>query len=151
MYTQLSYEEFEKKAEEVRDVNNMLLDEFGEYLLAQGLTVKTVNKHLFNTDFYINTFLLNFEILDVVQGCYHIDHFLGEWFIRKAAWSYESSVKSNITSLKKFYSFLLEKGTIDKKDYENLCDTIVFNKDEWIDLVRRYNDPEEDNPFCPFY
>jgi len=38
------------------------------------------------------------------------------WFIRKAMWASQSSIKGNATSLKKFYTFMHKKGLVDKKD-----------------------------------
>lgn len=145
-----SYSDYEKKAEAVREKNNEYLDAFGERLLAQGLSVKTINKHTGNVDFYINTFLLYYEVLDVTHGCYKVDEFLGGWFIRKAMWSNAESIKSNITSFKKFFSYLLDINVIASEDYDELCATIAENKDDWLDLVNSYNDPTEDNPFSFF-
>jgi hypothetical protein len=36
--------------------------------------------------------------------------FLGYWFIKKAMWAKQSAIKSNAASLKKFYTFMHEKG-----------------------------------------
>ena len=51
-----------------------------------------------------------------------IPEFLGDWFIRKAMWSSPAYVKSNATSLKKFYGWMLETTpSIKKKDYQMVC------------------------------
>jgi len=42
---------------------------------------------------------------------------------------------------------LLEIELVEKYDYDNLCESIKENKDEWFNLMERYDDPEEDNPF----
>ena len=150
MSADFDFENFEDEAEKIRDKNYKYLDTFGEYLEAKGLKDKTIQKHLGNIDFYINTFLLKYEILDVRQGCYKIDDFLGNWFIRKAMRSNAESIKSNITSMKMFYGYLLKKGVIDNEDYDVLCGAIFSYKDHWLDLVRIYNDPEQENPFLAF-
>ena len=142
--------DYEKKAEEIRQKNEEYLEGFEALLEAEGLSDKTINLHLKNVYFYINSFLLNYDALDAGQGCYSIGEFLGNWFIRKAMWSTVATIKSNITSLKKFYKYLLGRGVVEKVDYDALCETIDENKFEWFDLVSRYNDPNEDNPFSPF-
>jgi site-specific recombinase XerD len=145
-----SYAEYEKKAEDIRNKNNEYIEGFINYLQEQGLKEKTIEKHVFNVDFYINNFLLYYDALDVKYGCYKIDNFLGYWFIRKAMWSTPSSTKSNIASIKKFYRYLLENDIVDEDDYNDLCETINCSKEEWLDLVERYNDPTEENPFTMF-
>ena len=62
-------------------------------------------------------------------------------------WASAASIKSNITSLKKFYRYLLDCGVVEEEDYNLLCEIIYLNKDEWIDTLRRYDDPNEEDPF----
>ena len=54
-------------------------------------------------------------------------------------WSTPSSVKSNASSIKKFYACMLELGHIEKESYEILCELIKENMDEWLDTVDEYN------------
>jgi len=53
--------------------------------------------------------------------------FLGYWFIKKAMWASQASIKSNAASLKKFYAFLLEKGLVEQEDLIELEETIKTN------------------------
>ena len=149
MDTEYSFSDYQRMSEEIRNKNSEYLNGFEEHLQAQGLKDKTISKHLFNVSFYINTYLLNYDALDVKRGCYEVSNFLGGWFIRKAMWSTVGTIKSNIASFKKFYSYLLGIGVIEQDDYDDLYDTILYSKDDWFDLVDRYNDPDEDNPFFP--
>ena len=141
------YDEYEKKAKEIREMNDGYLDGFKKYLQGLGLKEKTIKDHLANVDFYINNYLLYYDALEAEQGCYEVDGFLGNWFIRKAMWSTVSSIKSNIASFKKFYKYFLDLGIIEEDDYDDLCETIKLNKEDWFDTVTRYNDPDEENPF----
>lgn len=145
MSEEMSYEEYEKKADEIREKNNEYLDGFEEHLKAKGLNAKTIDRHLFNVDFYINNYLLYYDIEDVTQGCYGVSGFLGSWFIRKAMWSSVNSIKSNIASLKKFYRYLLDQGVVTKEAYESLCEDMKDNKEEWFDMVRGYYDLDDDD------
>jgi hypothetical protein len=118
------YEIYEQKCKKIKDKNHIHLDNFKKLLQNQGLTKKTIDNHIFNVDFYINEFLCAYDAQDVTQGCYKISRFLGDWFIKKAMWSSCSNIKSNSTSIKKFYAFLLEGGVVTQEDYDMLCETI---------------------------
>jgi site-specific recombinase XerD len=67
--------------------------------------------------------------------------FLGYWFIKKAMWASKASIKSNAASLKKFYTYLYERGSIEKEDLASLKETIKEEMPEWIATLERYDDP----------
>jgi site-specific recombinase XerD len=71
--------------------------------------------------------------------------FLGYWFIKKAMWASKSSIKSNATSLTKFYTFLLYKGLIDQDDLNELKATIKEEMPEWLETLKRYDDPSNED------
>ena len=136
------YEQYEQDCAKVRKDNEILLDDFSKWLADKGLASKTIDRHCYNVDFYINEFLLYEEATDASEGIYEIDLFLGFWFIKKAMWASKSSIKSNATSIKKFYEFMLEKGNIDEEDFVELKEEIKNNMQEWLDTMDRYDDPE---------
>ena len=70
--------------------------------------------------------------------------FLGYWFIKKAMWASPASIKSNATSLKKFYTFMEEKKLIAIEDLNNLKRTIKEHMPEWLESLERYDDPSID-------
>jgi site-specific recombinase XerD len=135
------FEAYEKACKKIRKSNEKLLDQFEDWLLKRGLTPKTVNRHVENVDFYINEFLLYEDATEPGEGAYSIDMFLGYWFIKKAMWASESSIKSNAASLKKFYTFMSERGLIDEETLQDLKMTIKEEMPEWIATLRRYDDP----------
>jgi intergrase/recombinase len=106
------------------------------------LSEKTLKNHLSNIDFYINEYLLYEDAVEAKDGVDSVSDFLGYWFIKKAMWASESSIKSNATSLKKFYTFLLEKGLIDKEDLQQLKETIKEEMDDWLETLKRYDNPD---------
>jgi len=110
-------------------------------LQASGLSRKTINSHVSNIDFYINEFLLYEEATEAKDGAGSVNMFLGYWFIKKAMWASQSSIKSNATSLKKFYTFMHEKGLIDKQDLSDLKETIKEEMPGWLATLERYDDP----------
>ena len=78
------------------------------------------------------------------EGVGRLDYFLGYWFIRKAMWASESSIRENATSLKKFYTYLAEIGRVSAEDLAELREDIKAGLPEWSATVRRYDDPDVD-------
>src|SRR5690554_4763778 len=124
----MTYEEYERLCKLQQDKNDEYLGVFEKDLMASGLRQKTITKHLNNVDFYINTYLLREEPLEMTAGCgYKIDMFLGYFFIHKCMWSTPDTIKTTAASIKKFYKSMNEHGYISKDRYKDLCDVIKEN------------------------
>lgn len=108
-------------------------------LVSAGLSKSTIRKHLSNVDFYINTYLLREEALDMDQGCIKIGMFLGYYFIHKYMQSMPENIKTTAASIKKYYKCMLEHKCIDKADYEFLCSEIKEYMEEWQEDCARFN------------
>ena len=134
-----NYEKYEKACKRIRKENDNILDEFKEYLIQKGLKLKTANSHVSNVDFYINEFLLYEDATKAKDGIDKIGMFLGYWFIKKATWSSPAQIKSNAASLKKFYTFMNEKGRVKKEDLDDLKERIKEDMPEWIATMKRYD------------
>jgi site-specific recombinase XerD len=134
-------QKYEADCQKIRKVNHELLKDFESWLESSGLSEKTINNHVSNIDFYINEYLLYEDAVEAKDGVDMVSNFLGYWFIKKALWASQSSLKSNAGSLKKFYTFLLEKGLIDKDDLRELKETIKEEMSEWLETLKRYDDP----------
>ena len=139
-----SYTDYDQESQAIRAENSEVLEAFESWLRAKKLTERTVEKHSGNIDFYINHFLLYSELKRPAAGVDEIRLFLGYWFIRKAMWSDEASVRANATSLKKFYDFMAEQGHVTRAAVKELKETIKQELPEWVDTVKRYNDPAVD-------
>ena len=137
-----SYKKYEQDCERIRSINSKLLEDFETWLATKKLSPKTVEKHSSNVDFYINEFLLYEDAIEAKNGVGSVSMFLGYWFIRKAMWASQSSIKENASSLKKFYQCMLEKGFIEQQDLDELKLTIKEEMPEWLATVRRYDDPD---------
>lgn len=139
-------ENYEKECKKIRKENARLLDEFGAWLSKKGLSEKTVRNHCQNMDFYLNHYLLYEEAEDAASGVspFRVCDFLGNWFIRKAMWASKASIKSNGASLKKFYSFMAEKGLVDKDDLDVLKEVIKEAMPDWLETIAKYDDPDVD-------
>lgn len=136
-----SYKKYEQDCKRIRSVNSELIEDFKTWLITKKLSPKTVEKHLSNVDFYINEFLLYEDAIEAKNGVGSVSMFLGYWFIRKAIWASQSSIKENASSLKKFYQYMFEKGFIEQQDLDELKLTIKEEMPEWLATVRRYDDP----------
>ena len=111
---------------------------------------ETIRNHLYNADFYINSFLMRIGPCSAAEGTDYVDSFLGDFFIRKCMWSTPASIRSTATSLKKFYRCMLEHGYIDQQSYDDMCYNIKENMEDWQADCAMYNDPDAANPFLMF-
>jgi hypothetical protein len=134
------YEKYQAECKNIRKKNKKVLSDFNKWLKASKLKDKTIENHVNNVDFYINEFLLYEEAIEAKDGASDIGMFLGYWFIKKAMWSSPAQIKSNAASLKKFYTFLFEKGQIDKEDLDCLKKRIKAEMPERIGTMNRYAD-----------
>jgi site-specific recombinase XerD len=139
------YAKYEAICKRIRSSNRQLLTDFKNWLQSSNLSEKTINNHISNIDFYINEYLLYEDPVKPEEGINSIDMFLGYWFIKKATWASKSSIKSNATSLTKFYTFLLDKGLIDQDDLSELKATIKEEMPEWLETLKRYDDPSNED------
>jgi hypothetical protein len=138
------YERYEADCKIIKKANARLLTNFETWLKSSGISDKTIGLHLSNIDLYINDYLLYEGIIEAKEGIYHVGMFLGGWFIRKAMWASKSSIMSNAASLKKFYTFLAEKGSVEKDDLDELKETIKLETPKWLAALKHYDSLGED-------
>jgi intergrase/recombinase len=141
------YDKYEADCKKIRKANNILLAEFETWLKSAGLSEKTIKNHLSNIDLYINEYLLYEDTIEAKEGVQNVSMFLGYWFIKKAVWASQASIKGNAASLKKFYAFLLEKGLIEKEDLNELEETIKDEMSEWLATLKRYDNQSDIEDF----
>ena len=134
-------DEYDRRCRSIRMENVVLLDNFELWMRDKGLSKATLKKHRDNIDFYVNEFLLYEYPKHASQGADEVGMFLGYWFIRKAMWANAAAVKSNATSLKKFYNYMLQRGKVDREAVEDMKDRIKEDLPEWVATVNRYDDP----------
>lgn len=114
---ELNYETNEKEMK--------YLELFKNKLESDGLSNSTIKEHVFNTRFYLNDYLTYYEYISMEKVMSHICE-ISDWFIRKAMWSTLASIKSNISSLKKFYKLMVELNYASKEDYLEMLDDIKY-------------------------
>ena len=138
------YEEYEKRCSEIRKLIGAFLEMFENEMA--GISLATKKRHLNNVEFYINDFLLYEDAETYEAGIYKIDGFLGDYFIRKCAWSTPGTIKSTAASIKKFYKCMLDHEQIQKSDYEYLCEVIKENLKSWQQDCDEYNNLDTGEP-----
>lgn len=139
------FRELEKQIEEAKKHNQKLFIEFGKWLEKKSLKSKTINKHVDNIEVFGNDYLLRYEIIPVEKGALEIGGYLGDFFIRKAGWASKNSIKENITSFKKFYTFLNEIEMVSKSELNEMKAIIKVEKSIWIEEVENYLSDIEDD------
>ena len=135
------YEKYEDDCKAIRETNKVLISDFEAWLKSSGLSTKTIENHLSNIDFYVNDYLLYEDATEAKDGVGAAGMFLGYWFIKKAMWASQSTIKGNAASLKKFYAFVYQKGLINKDDLADLKETVKEGMPEWLATLERYDDP----------
>lgn len=138
------YEKFVAECKKIKKENRIVLDGFQNHLESKKLSDKTIDKHVSNMEYYINDFLLYEEPLKPRDGIYEINYFLGYWFIKKALWASVSTIKENITSLKHFYTYMNDIGQISAEELDDIKIEIKENKEEWLETIKKYDDPDVD-------
>ncbi len=145
METNFENKSYEEKCEIIKEENERMLELFEASM--EGLKPKTIERHLFNVDFFLNNFLMFHNALPFREGMCEVDDFLGYFFIRKCMWSTPASIKTTAASIKKFYKCMMDNGLIPKPDYEELCVIIKERMPDWQEDCAVYNDPEQESPF----
>jgi len=131
---------FEKQIKENIERNIILIDGFRISMVKEKLSNKTINKHSNNVYVYINEFLNYEKKASLAEDGYkEVSYFLEEWYYRLYRVS-KSQIKSNITSIKKFYKYLLSIKKINKENYNELLEIIKDNKENWILKAERSNE-----------
>ncbi len=134
------YMKYETECKKIREENAQLLEGFAAWLRKAQLTEKTIKNHVENIDLYINEFLLYEDAVKAKDGTHGVSMFLGYWFVKKAMWASPAHIKSNATSLKKFYTFLCERGLLAQQELDDLKESIKAEMPEWIAIMKRYDD-----------
>ena len=139
------YKTYEQKCKSIKKENAGYLAEFRDSLEAFGLSDKTIERHIGNVDFFLNSFMFYEDACPMTEGPSSIGYFLGYFFIHKCTWASPSSIKSNATSLKKFYKLMLAKKRISDDDYTEMTNRIKDEVDDWIGEYEKFMNGTEDD------
>lgn len=101
-----------------------------------GLAPKTIKRHLQNVDFFLNTYLVFDESnpLTMEEGVNAIDDFLG-YFLEEKTYFAESTKRSFVASLRKFYKSMAKHGKITPEQYEDVVESLQDGGAEYKELL----------------
>ena len=134
------YSDYEQEANKIRAENDALLDEFKAWLAESGLKEKTIKKHTGNVWFYIYEYLLYEDAIRPQEGISAVGEFFNWFFPRKAMWSNVKTTRETVTSLKKFYRFLADTGSVGDVEYQRLLAEVKNEMPEWLEHYRDLDD-----------
>ena len=102
-----------------------------------GLAPKTIKRHLQNVDFFLNTYLLFDEAnpLSMQDGVNAIDDFLG-YFLEEKTYFADSTKRSFVASLRKFYKSMVAHGKITSEQYEDVVESLQDGGAEYKALLK---------------
>src|SRR5260370_6822935 len=106
-------DDYDVEVKAIRVYNQPILDEFRAWLEQSGLSERTIRNRVEDIDFFTE-FLVYYDPVEKLDeaGCGDVHMFLADWFPRKAAWASATSVKSYLTSFKKFFQWMGKTGPI---------------------------------------
>jgi hypothetical protein len=125
---------YKQACTKIKEDNAKLLTDFEQWLSGKGIGKKMITEHVQTIDFYINTYLLQKVAIPARDGAGGVSMFLDCWFGRKTLWASAGLIGENATSLKKFFTFMQERGEIDADDLQEVRKTIKEKMDEWFAL-----------------
>lgn len=101
-----------------------------------GLAPKTIKRHLQNMDFFLNTYLVFDEThpLTMEEGVNSIDDFLG-YFLEEKTYFPDSTKRSVVASLRKFYKSMAAHGKITPEQYEDVVESLRDGGAEYKELL----------------
>lgn len=129
----------EAKINELTKINKNYLKEFKKWLKQKKLSPKTIDKHIDNTNLFINDYLVYYELVEAKDGINDVIDFLDGWFIEKCSWSTRNSLKEQASSLKKFYQYMVENNYVEKQAYEYIFNLLKQRMEDILDHVDEYN------------
>lgn len=129
---------YDKLVNENVNRNVLFLEQFEKWLKNKKLSDRMIRNHLNNVDLYINDYLNYYEITLMEDGVTGVEMFFMDWFVRKCAWTSESSIRTTATSIKKFYECMMKLGFVKEKNYELLANILKKNMNKYIDNFIEY-------------
>ena len=102
-----------------------------------GFAPRTIKRHLQNMDFFLNTYLVFDEAcpLTMEEGVNAIDDFLG-YFLEEKTYFTDSTKRSFVTSLRKFYKSMAKHGKITPEQYDDVVESLHDGSAEYRELLK---------------
>jgi hypothetical protein len=127
----------------VSEHNAELLDSFEQWLRDQGLSARTIRRHLDNIDHFANGYLadaggsVGIPCPADEAARADVDEFLADWLPFWADQALVGTVQSSIASLKKFYTCLREMGQMPAEDSDEILALLREDRHYYLELARQ--------------
>ncbi len=132
--------------DEIQWRNAQLLSLFERWLHAQGLSTRTIDKHMRNSERFAICYLF-YEGGSIDSPCpadeaapADIDEFLADWLPYEVPGSPVAAVTSHIASLKKFYRCLRDSGEMAAAEAAEILALLQEDRAYYLDLARDFEE-----------
>lgn len=116
-----------------------LLDIFRDWLEQAQLSVKTIERHMSNANFFLDAYLPSMSAETIQDACGYVPDYLGYFLIHKCTWTSANTIRQNATSLKKFFLCMVEHGYVRQDSYDQLVADIKEGLPVWTAEIGRLN------------
>ena len=128
---------YEQQVQAIQHANQPILDGFEHSLKQSGLSEQTIKDHVDNVRFFVRYLLLYAYSLrrldEATEG--NVYDFLEDWFPRKALWASVSSMKVDLASFKKFFTWMGETGLVAPETVEDVLSTLKDSRNRFLRKV----------------
>jgi site-specific recombinase XerD len=128
---------YEQRVHAIQRANQPILDGFERSLKQAGLSEQTIRDHVDNIRFFARYLLLYASSLrrldEATEGAVY--DFLEDWFPRKALWASVSSMKVDLASFKKFFTWMGETGLVAPETVEDVLSTLKDSRNRFLRKV----------------
>jgi len=142
--------DYDEQVKRIRAYNAPIIASFRTWLQQSSLSPKTINNHVLNIEFFTE-YLVYYEPLKQLDQTesHDVSLFLSDWFIRKAAWSSVTSVKSFLATFKKFFSWMGDTKRMPQETVDSIRMTLKEGTEDFVAAVKDYwneidNDADDD-------
>jgi len=127
----MSNEELNRQFDIVHKENQQYMKIFEDYMIKEGLTKRTMRKHMYNIDMFLECYMTYEMPYHMREGCYSVNAYFDGFITKKTSYSTMEDVKSIIATLNKFYKLMYELRYITVEDYMEYLKTVKYHKYDW--------------------
>jgi site-specific recombinase XerD len=128
---------YEQQVQAIQHANQPILDGFEHSLKQSGLSEQTIKDRVDSVRFFARYLLLYAYSLrrldEATEG--NVYDFLEDWFPRKALWASVSSMKVDLASFKKFFTWMGETGLVAPETVADVLSTLKDSRNLFLRKV----------------
>jgi site-specific recombinase XerD len=128
---------YEQQVQAIQHANQPILDGFEHSLKHSGLSEQTIKDRVDSVRFFARYLLLYAYSLrrldEATEG--NVYDFLEDWFPRTALWASVSSMKVDLASFKKFFTWMGETGLVAPETVADVLSTLKDSRNLFLRKV----------------